>query len=115
MSQRLPNARAPRASRWVLMAGAGAMLIPALAQAQTTQTSPDPAFQRVWARTDLPVQRAMVDRSWVWGPRPNATLTEPDVDSPGGMRQVQYYDKSRMEVNDPRVDANSQWYVTNGL
>jgi hypothetical protein len=100
-------------SRLALVAGAAAMLVPALAQAQGD--NPDPAFQRVWARTDLPVQRAMVDRSWVWGPRPNATLTEPDVDSPGGMRQVQYYDKSRMEVNDPKADSNSQWYVTNGL
>ncbi|MEZ4568871.1 MAG: hypothetical protein R2849_00770 [Thermomicrobiales bacterium] len=31
------------------------------------------------------------------------------------MRQVQYYDKSRMEITDPTVDPNSIWYVTNGL
>lgn len=110
------NQKAARGSRLRIMAllvGTSALIVPALAQAAPTASNP--AFQRVWARTDLPVQRAMVPRSWVWGPHPNASLTEPDVDSPGGMREVEYYDKSRMEINDPRLDSSSQWYVTNGL
>jgi hypothetical protein len=28
---------------------------------------------------------------------------------------VQYFDKSRMEINDPRLDSTSPFYVTNGL
>lgn len=28
---------------------------------------------------------------------------------------MQYFDKSRMEINDPAGDQNSLWYVTNGL
>jgi len=28
---------------------------------------------------------------------------------------VQYFDKSRMEINDPTADPNATWYVTNGL
>jgi hypothetical protein len=31
------------------------------------------------------------------------------------MRQVEYYDKSRMEINNPDADPNSPWYVSNGL
>ncbi|MDQ3927586.1 MAG: molybdate ABC transporter substrate-binding protein, partial [Chloroflexota bacterium] len=33
----------------------------------------------------------------------------------GGRRLVQYFDKSRMEINNPSGDKNSPFYVTNGL
>jgi hypothetical protein len=42
-------------------------------------------------------------------------MLEPYVDSPGGMRLVQYFDKSRMEINTPAADVDNLWYVTNGL
>jgi hypothetical protein len=42
-------------------------------------------------------------------------LEEPMQESPGGTRQVQYFDKSRMEINDPDANQNDPWYVTNGL
>jgi hypothetical protein len=52
----------------------------------------------------------------MWGPEANTDLlTEPFFESPGGQRTVQYFDKSRMEINDPNGDQNSIWYVTNGL
>ena len=35
--------------------------------------------------------------------------------APGGQRLVQYFDKSRMEINNPGGDQNSPFYVTNGL
>lgn len=55
-------------------------------------------------------------RSWTWGPEPiTEALREPFVEGPEGQRAVQYFDKSRMEVTDPTMDPNSQWYVTNGL
>src|SRR5690606_19891001 len=33
----------------------------------------------------------------------------------GGTREVQYFDKSRMEITNPGGDPSSPWYVTNGL
>ena len=32
-----------------------------------------------------------------------------------GQRQVQYFDKARMEINEPGGDSSSRFYVTNGL
>ena len=43
-------------------------------------------------------------------------LMEPYAESPGGQREVQYYDKSRMEITQPTTgDPDSVWFVTNGL
>jgi hypothetical protein len=72
-----------------------------------------PNFQRVWQRTDRPVAegRLTTPRTWLWGPQPStAAHREPYSNSPDGSRLVQYFDKSRMEINNP---ANGQ--VTNGL
>jgi hypothetical protein len=74
------------------------------------------AFRRVWERQDRPVAEQVSGRSWTWGPAPISDLMrETLVDSPEGSRAVQYFDKSRMEVNDPTADPNATWYVTNGL
>jgi hypothetical protein len=74
------------------------------------------AFRRVWERQDLPVAEQVSGRSWTWGPAPISDLMrETLVDSPEGSRAVQYFDKSRMEINDPTADPNATWYVTNGL
>ncbi len=74
------------------------------------------AFQRTWDRTDKPVAGFQVSRTWMWGPEANTgVMNEPYVDAAGGQRSVQYFDKSRMEINDPNGDQNSIWYVTNGL
>jgi hypothetical protein len=86
-------------------AGAGAQRPP-------LQTTP---FERVWQRADLPVSAGRAERSWTWGPRPLETRFETLVEGKNGMRQVEYYDKSRMEINNPDSDPNSQWYVSNGL
>ena len=74
------------------------------------------AFQRVWERQDMPVAAQQVSRSWTWGPAPITDgMREALAEAPGGARQVQYFDKSRMEINDPSADPNATWYVTNGL
>src|SRR5262245_39597837 len=74
------------------------------------------AFARVWDRQDRAVAEQVTDRSWTWGPAPiSEVIRENYVESPEGKRAVQYFDKSRMEINDPAADPNSQWYVTNGL
>lgn len=74
------------------------------------------AFRRTWERTDLPVATLRVSRTWMWGPEPfSPVLYEEYAQAPGGKRQVQYFDKSRMEINDPAADPSALWYVTNGL
>lgn len=84
--------------------------------AQAQNAFADPAFQRTWERTDKPVASGQVQRSWYWGPAPiSGALQEDYAEGAGGKRLVQYFDKSRMEINDPSADPKSQFYVTNGL
>lgn len=95
-----------------------ALVILLLAAAAPALAEPigEPAFQRLWERTGVPVQRGAVDYSWVWGPEPfTPPLGEAFAEGQGGHRSVQYFDKSRMEINDPNGDASSPWFVTNGL
>ena len=75
----------------------------------------DPSFSQVWQRSDQPIAEQRVARSWMWGPRGLMARTEGYIQSVSGLRQVQYFDKARMEVNNPRGDRNSQWFVTTGL
>jgi|GEM_PF-4285827 len=77
--------------------------------------SPNPdearrAFNALWQRTD-----GQTAGSWVWGPQPWRERYEPYVEAPGGSRFVRYYDKTRMELTYPGENADSPWYVTNGL
>ncbi|HEX9987343.1 MAG TPA: hypothetical protein VGE45_02565 [Chloroflexia bacterium] len=88
--------------------------VPQLLQLQWL-LQPDPAFQQVWARADQPVAAGKAARSWLWGPAPIVTAREQYVEGVGGTRLVQYYDKSRMEVNNPAADPDNPAYVTNGL
>ena len=75
-----------------------------------------PAFQRTWERTDKVVASGQVQRSWYWGPTANTPgLNEEYIEGAGGRRLVQYFDKSRMEINNPAGDPNSPFFVTNGL
>ncbi|NWJ45477.1 MAG: hypothetical protein HXX08_06320 [Chloroflexi bacterium] len=72
-------------------------------------------FKTKWQRADKPINDGTANpaRSWLWGPdsfSPVAGNTEPYTESPGGTRQVLYFDKARMEINNP---TNS--LVTNGL
>jgi len=76
----------------------------------------DASFHQTWARTDQPVADGRASRTWMWGPEPNTGLMhEAYAESPAGVRTVQYFDKSRMELSDPTGDTASPWYVTNGL
>ncbi len=103
--------------RHVLLVGICLLLLAGLFPAQlSAQSFADSAFQAVWQRTDKPVADGRVGRSWVWGPNPfTEAIQEPYAESPGGTRLVQYFDKSRMEINDPYGNRSSQWFVTNGL
>src|SRR5204863_105536 len=58
-----------------------------------------------------------------WGPEPGRVAYEQFDEAPGRVRQVQYFDKSRMEPNalvlqrtpQPTPPPDSPWAVTNGL
>ncbi|CAN5693434.1 hypothetical protein BH23CHL2_BH23CHL2_01670 [soil metagenome] len=73
-------------------------------------------FDQTWARLDRPVVESVVKRTWIWGPQAfTDVLTEEYAESSGEQRDVQYFDKSRMEITQPDGDRSSNWYVTNGL
>src|SRR3954454_10447386 len=62
----------------------------------------NPAFLRTWKRTDQPVADGSVARTWMWGPSANTPVVQEDyAEAPGARRDVQYYDKSRMELTHP--------------
>ncbi len=65
-----------------------------------------PQFQQLWDQADRAVAEGKVSRSYLWGPTLSDLITEPY--SEGGTRQVQYFDKTRMEQTAGRG-------VTNGL
>jgi hypothetical protein len=76
----------------------------------------DPAFANVWNRTDKVVSTGQVSRTWFWGPGPNTPgLIEQYNEGTGKQRLVQYFDKSRMEINNPAGNKSDPFYVTNGL
>src|SRR5687768_8651320 len=88
------------------------------ADAAITLAAPpaDGPFHDTWRRTDGPVAGGAASRTWMWGPQAiTGVLREPYLEAPGGLRDVQYFDKSRMEITNPSADRSSPWYVTNGL
>jgi hypothetical protein len=75
----------------------------------------DSAFEILWNRTERPIVRQQVNRGWVWGPAGLMAHAESFLQISGGQRQVQYFDKGRMEINDPNGNRQSKWFVTSGL
>ena len=102
-----------------IFVGVASLAMASMVMVNTVAAAPQigtAAFARVWDRQDRAVAEQVTDRSWTWGPAPiSPEMREFYVEGPGGKRTVQYFDKSRMEINDPTADPNSQWYVTNGL
>jgi hypothetical protein len=97
---------------------ASSLLIAALLSVATSAESPaNASFYRTWSRTDKPVSDQVIRRTWIWGPEAFSTaLLEPYDEAPNGHRMVQYFDKSRMEINhDENIPELSPWRVTNGL
>ncbi len=73
----------------------------------------DDRFNTVWTRTDSTNVRG--GRSWYWGPNPWFDYAEFYREGVNGLRTVQYFDKARMEINNPNDRGGSQQGVTNGL
>jgi hypothetical protein len=105
--------------KYVLAGAALLTLLPALSAFGPAPASAadfaDAAFKRVWVRTDKLVADGTLKRSFYWGPAPGDSLMEPYAQGTAGMRRVQYFDKSRMEINNPKGDPNNPFFVTNGL
>src|SRR5690242_4849982 len=92
------------------------MLAVPLSSVRAAEPFADPAFRALWERTDGPVAGSAVQRTFLWGPAPiSGAVQEKYAQSPGGMRLVQYFDKSRMEITQPGNAPGSAFYVTNGL
>jgi hypothetical protein len=105
-------------SRRITVAALLFLVLSLLPQAAAQAEAPgNEHFQRTWARTDKPVADGQVSRTWMWGPEGfTGEIQEPYAESSGGLRTVQYFDKSRMEISaDPNASPDSIWYVTNGL
>lgn len=92
--------------------GAGAGLVDASAAVRRAMV---PAYAETWLPEDEPVMSYQAQRTWLWGPHAFDLRTEPYADTENGQRLVAYYDKARMEINDPYGDRDSEWYVANGL
>jgi hypothetical protein len=72
----------------------------------------DEGFRVTWARPDAEQVRG--GRSWYWGPGPWFDYAEFYRQGLNSLRSVQYFDKARMEINNPN-DRSYQGGVTNGL
>jgi hypothetical protein len=104
----------PLAGMLALLAG---LLTPFTGYAQParqTLTFSNPAFANVWNRADSLVNSGAATRSWLWGNGFTIAGVEPYKQSPGNVRTVQYFDKARMEINQPGA-PHDRFYVTNGL
>ena len=92
------------------------ILLTPLSPVRAAEPFADPAFRALWERTDGPVAASAVQRTFLWGPTPiSGAIQEKYAQSPGGMRLVQYFDKSRMEITQPGSGQGAAFYVTNGL
>jgi hypothetical protein len=100
----------------LLSVGLLPLLMASPALAQTAINFNTPGFASTWNRVDKPVQDGTGGaRSYTWGPpvsQGQAISSEPYN---AGSRQVQYFDKARMEINNPGADPGSLYYVTTGL
>lgn len=90
-------------------------LVAQSAQSQSQGQFSNPAFKAAWDRTDGLVASGAARRPWVWGPVPGRALSEPFAGLPGNAHTVQYFDKGRMELNNPSANPKDPFYVTNGL
>lgn len=103
----------------VALAMLAALMLPSMATVQAApfdgqrQNFADDRFDRVWTRTDG--ERVRGGRSWYWGPGPWFDYAEFYRESPNGLRTVQYFDKARMEINQPAERGGAWQGATNGL
>ena len=101
--------------RWLL---AFALVLPVVAPllpVTRAGAAHDEAFDGVWGSTDAAVANGQANYGWFWGPVNLLQTVEVYISDHGDEREVRYYDKSRMEINNPGGDPSNIYYVTNGL
>src|SRR4051794_2969968 len=76
----------------------------------------DTGFENTWNRVDKPVQDLRnIDRGYTWGPAGSSAVSITTETYNGATRKVQYFDKARMEINNPGGNPTDLFYVTTGL
>lgn len=94
------------------------VIIPAAVLGDDPTLDPHSAIRPIpdiWARADGPDMRSGEEHNWVWGPSIRSISYEPYREAPGGLRQVFYFDKARMEITHPGENWQDPWYATTGL
>ncbi|HEX2910076.1 MAG TPA: glycoside hydrolase family 172 protein [Chloroflexia bacterium] len=90
-----------------------------LLMAPLTGASPafnDPAFAITWNRVDKIFSDYLSPgRGYTWGPPVPGSATVSAEPYEKGTRKVQYFDKARMEINQPGGNPGNLYYVTTGL
>ncbi len=99
----------------MILGGLTLSLIPATETQAKAFDFADTAFKAQWQRPDKLVEDGSTLRSWVWGPAFSEGKQEAYTETPGGQRLVQYFDKARMEINNPNAARSDKYFVTNGL
>lgn len=82
---------------------------------QPLQGFTDREFIEKWERADRAVLTRKASRPWLWGPVSFAAAREAYAQGNEAKRDVQYFDKARMEINNPSGNRDSPFFVTNGL
>lgn len=93
------------------------MTVPAVLAASSGPTFNDPGFANTWNRVDKPILDLPggAGRGYTWGPAIDQAAQVTKEPYNGGQRPIQYFDKARMEVNNPNGNPNDLFYVTTGL
>jgi hypothetical protein len=116
----MPQPRWNRIIGWGLALTMAVGIAPGISQAESAVVDlptsyADEAFARTWERYDRPVFYGEAKRSWTWGNQLTGGSREPYAEGPSGEHLVQYFDKSRMEINNPSGDRTQAFFVTQGL
>lgn len=76
----------------------------------------DTGFTNTWNRADKAVAESVgTKRGYTWGPTIGGSESVFNEPYNNTTRRVQYFDKARMEVNNPTGDNKDLYYVTTGL
>ena len=76
----------------------------------------DPAFEKSWNALDKAIfEQAETGRGYTWGPVVVGSESITGESYNGNFRKVAYFEKARMEINNPAGNKNDLFYVTTGL
>ncbi|MDQ6834337.1 MAG: S8 family serine peptidase [Chloroflexota bacterium] len=83
--------------------------------ALSAQQSGSLPYTADYNRYDGPVLSGVVKRGFIWGPQVNSNRVEAYADAPSGQRQVWYFDKGRLELNNPQTGQITSGLLVNEL